>query len=389
MTPAARIAAAITLLDAIAAGEPAERALTNWGRAHRFAGSGDRAALRDHVYDALRCRGSFAALGGAADGRGLMLGMCRAAGIDPATVFTGAGHAPGPLTGAEAEALARPVPAAAELAASDWPDWLLPHLRADLGEDFDAVSEAMRARAPVFLRVNLAKASVVEAAQALAQEGIGTEPHPLAATALRVLSGARRIAASQAYLQGLVELQDVASQAVLGGLLLPEAARVLDYCAGGGGKALALAAAHPGARITAHDTDPGRMKDIPPRATRAGARIAQAGPGKVSGVFDLVLVDAPCSGSGTWRRTPEAKWRLTPARLAELTALQDQILARAAGYVAPGGQLLYMTCSLLSAENDARIAVFVQRGGFALAECRRYSPRDGGDGFFAARLCRL
>lgn len=389
MTPAARIAAAITLLDAIAAGEPAERALTNWGRAHRFAGSGDRAALRDHVYDALRCRGSFAALGGAADGRGLMLGMCRAAGIDPATVFTGAGHAPASLTGAEAEALARPVPAAADLAASDWPDWLLPYLRADLGEDFDAVSEVMRARAPVFLRVNLARASVVEAAQALAQEGIGTEPHPLAATALRVLSGARRIAASQAYLQGLVELQDVASQAVLGGLLLPEAARVLDYCAGGGGKALALAAAHPGARITAHDIDPGRMKDIPPRATRAGARIAQAGPGKVSGVFDLVLVDAPCSGSGTWRRTPEAKWRLTPARLAELTALQDQILARAAGHVAPGGQLLYMTCSLLSAENDARIAVFVQRGGFALAECRRYSPRDGGDGFFAARLCRL
>lgn len=389
MTPAARIAAAITLLDAIAAGEPAERALTNWGRAHRFAGSGDRAALRDHVYDALRCRGSFAALGGAADGRGLMLGMCRAAGIDPATVFTGAGHAPAALTGAEAEALARPVPAAADLAASDWPDWLLPQLRADLGEDFDAVSEAMRARAPVFLRVNLAKASVAEAAQALAQEGIGTEPHPLAATALRVLSGARRIAASQAYLQGQVELQDVASQAVLGGLLLPEAARVLDYCAGGGGKALALAAAHPGARITAHDIDPGRMKDIPPRATRAGARIALAAPGKVSGVFDLVLVDAPCSGSGTWRRTPEAKWRLTPARLAELTALQDQILARAAGHVAPGGQLLYMTCSLLSAENDARIAVFVQRGGFALAECRRYSPRDGGDGFFAARLCRL
>lgn len=389
MTPAARIAAAITLLDAIAAGEPAERALTNWGRAHRFAGSGDRATLRDHVYDALRCRGSFAALGGAADGRGLMLGMCRAAGIDPATVFTGAGHAPAALTGAEAAALARPAPAAADLAASDWPDWLLGQLRADLGEDFDAVSEAMRARAPVFLRVNLAKASVAGAAQALAQEGIGTEPHPLAATALRVLSGARRIVASQAYLQGLVELQDVASQAVLGGLLLPEAARVLDYCAGGGGKALALAAAHPGARITAHDIDPGRMKDIPPRATRAGARIAQAAPGKVSGVFDLVLVDAPCSGSGTWRRTPEAKWRLTPARLAELTTLQDQILARAAGHVAPGGQLLYMTCSLLSAENDARIAVFVQRGGFALAECRRYSPRDGGDGFFAARLCRL
>lgn len=388
MTPAARIAATITLLDAILAGAPAERALTNWGRAHRFAGSGDRAAVRDHVYDALRCRGSFAALGGAGDGRGLMLGMCRAVGLDPDTLFTGEGHAPAALDPAERARGAQPAPAPEDLLAADWPAWLLPQLRADLGADFGAVSAAMQARAPVFLRVNLAAGSVAQAQDALAGEGIETQPHPLAASALQVLSGARRIAPSRAYLRGLVELQDVASQAVLAGLELPQKARVLDYCAGGGGKALALAAAHPGARITAHDVDAGRMKDIPTRAARAGARIALAAPGQVSGSFDLVMVDAPCSGSGTWRRTPEAKWRLTPARLAELTALQDEILGRAARHVAPGGQLLYMTCSLLAVENDARICGFLERGGFELVRRRCLSPREGGDGFFAALLRR-
>ncbi|PYF13127.1 16S rRNA (cytosine967-C5)-methyltransferase [Rhodobacter viridis] len=389
MTPAARIAAAISLLDAIAAGEPAERALTNWGRANRFAGSGDRAAVRDHVYDALRCRGSYAALGGGASGRGLMLGMCRAEAIDPATVFTGEGHAPAPLGAEELAVLASAAPAAEDLVARDWPEWLLEQLRADLGADFAEVSAAMQVRAPVFLRVNLTKGTLAQALAALADDGIAAEPHPLARTALRVLSGARRVSASQAYMRGLVELQDVASQAVLEGISLPQRARVLDYCAGGGGKALALAAAHPGAAITAHDVDAARMRDIAPRAARAGARITLADPGKVSGLFDLVMVDAPCSGSGTWRRTPEAKWRLTPARLAELTALQDEILTATARHVAPGGQLLYMTCSLLAVENDARVDAFLERGGFALLSRRRLSPREGGDGFFAALLRRL
>ncbi|WP_444451705.1 RsmB/NOP family class I SAM-dependent RNA methyltransferase [Rhodobacter capsulatus] len=389
MTPAARIAAAISLLDAVAAGEPAERALTNWGRANRFAGSGDRAAVRDHVYDALRCRGSYAALGGGATGRALMLGMCRAEAIDPATVFTGEGHAPAPVSAEELAVLAAPAPAAEDLLARDWPDWLLPQLRADLGADFAVVSKAMQARAPVFLRVNLTKATVAQARAALADDGIEAEPHPLAKTALCVVSGARRVAASQAYQRGLVELQDVASQAVLEGIALPQRARVLDYCAGGGGKALALAAAHSDALITAHDIDAARMKDIAPRAARAGARITLANPGKVTGLFDLVMVDAPCSGSGTWRRTPEAKWRLTPARLAELTQVQQDILTGTARHVAPGGQLLYMTCSLLAVENEARVDAFLERGGFALQGRRRLSPRDGGDGFFAALLRRL
>ncbi len=401
MTPAARLAAAISLLDAILAGAPAERALTNWGRASRFAGSGDRAALRDLVFDALRCRGSYAALGGGLSGRGLMLGMCRAEGLDAAALFTGAGHAPAPLCAAEAALLAVPVKPAEGSAAEgqpaegfvlDWPDWLLATLRADLGARFEAVSRAMQARAPAFVRVNLRKTDRAAAQAALGAEGIVATPHPLAPTALMLGAGGRRLAQSRTYAEGLVELQDAASQAVLGLLPPLEAVRVLDYCAGGGGKALALAGLAPRARISAHDIDAGRMKDLGARAQRAGVQIAQLPPGRVSGVFDLVLVDAPCSGSGTWRRSPEAKWRLTPARLAELVALQGAILAQAAAHVAPGGRLLYMTCSLLDAENAAQVSDFLARRpeaeGWRCEDRRILTPCDGADGFFGALLAR-
>lgn len=388
MTPAARLAAAIAILEQVREGAPAERALTNWGRASRFAGSGDRAAVRDHVFDVLRCRGSFAALGGGESGRALALGLARAQGLAVAALFTGEGHAPAPLSAQEAARLAQPLPDEGALADLDWPDWLRPQLQADLGAAYAAVSARMRARAPVFLRVNLARGDRAAAQAALALEGIVTRPDPLAETALEVTGGARRVQASAAYRDGLIELQDAASQAAIAQVPVAAGMRVLDYCAGGGGKALALAARAPKARIEAHDIDPGRMRDIPVRAARAGARISTVAPGRLGRDYDLVLVDAPCSGSGTWRRTPEAKWRLTPERLAELCTLQAQILRAAAARVAPGGRLLYMTCSLLDAENAAQVEAFVRETGWQVAEQRRFTPLDGGDGFFAAQLER-
>ncbi|KEO60831.1 RsmB/NOP family class I SAM-dependent RNA methyltransferase [Thioclava indica] len=385
MTPAARIAAAISLLDRIASGDPAERALTNWARTNRYAGSKDRAAIRDHVFDALRCRGSFAALGGGEQGRALMLGMMRAQLIDPDALFTGEGYAPQPLTDTERAAFEAAAPE--NIAALDWPAWLRPILQADLGADYPAISQAMRARAPVFLRVNLAHGTRDQAQTALAGEGIIAQPHVLAETALEVTQGARLIQRSQAYLNGLVELQDASSQAAAALLPLAPGDRVLDYCAGGGGKALAIAAACPQARIFAHDADPGRMRDLPARAKRAGARITQRPPGDPGAGYDVVLVDAPCSGSGTWRRTPEAKWRLDPARLSELCALQAQILMAAADLVAPEGALAYMTCSVLQAENEDQLNKIADYG-WSVEIARRFSPQSGGDGFFAAVLRR-
>ena len=183
MTPAGRVAAAIEILDLWLGGEPAERALTNWARANRFAGSGDRAAIRDHVYDAIRCRRSFAAIGGAETGRGLMIGALRSAGADIEGIFTGQGHAPPPLS---PEEIAAPPAIDDPLVRLDCPDWLAPRLRASLGDDFAPAMRLLQSRAPVFLRVNIARTTREEARAALAAEGIATIPHSLSGTALEV-----------------------------------------------------------------------------------------------------------------------------------------------------------------------------------------------------------
>lgn len=383
MTPAARVAAAIEVLDDWLAGAPAEKLLTTWGRTHRFAGSKDRAAIRDHVWEAIRCRRSFAALGGAETGRGLMLGALRAAGLDPAEVFTGEGHAPAPLAADEGAGLAEAdLPETVRL---DCPEWLAPHLAASLGADFAPVMDALRHRAPVCLRVNTLRATMAEAQAALAAEGIETAPHALAPAALEVMGGARRVQGSAAYRDGLVELQDAASQAVVAALDVQPRMRVLDYCAGGGGKTLALAAE--GAAVTAHDVDPGRMRDLPARAQRAGVRPDVLPTEALAGgeTWDMVFADAPCSGSGAWRRAPEGKWRLTPERLDELVALQARILDEITGLVAPGGRLAYATCSLLEAENGAQVCRFLERNPtWHLDHERAFTPLDGGDGFYVA-----
>ncbi|MBV0893092.1 RsmB/NOP family class I SAM-dependent RNA methyltransferase [Paracoccus sp. Z118] len=381
MMPAARVQAAAELLDQILGGTPAEQALLRWARGSRFAGSGDRQAVRDLVYDSLRKRGTRAALGGAETGRGLMIGMCREMGQDPAALFTGQGHAPAPLTPAEA---ARPdTPADPAL---DLPGWIAARLAADLGPDFPAVAAALRERAPVWLRVNAARVSPAQAQAALADDGVLTDPASALPTALRATAGERRVAASAAYREGLVELQDLSPQIACAALRVEAGERVLDYCAGGGGKALALAAE--GARVTAHDADPARMRDLPARATRAGAAIALA-PASPTGSFDLVVTDVPCSGSGTWRRTPDAKWRLTPEGLERLTALQAGIMDRAARHVRPGGRLAYMTCSLLRAENEDQIARFLSvHPEFRLSHAQTLTPLTASDGFFHAVLVR-
>jgi 16S rRNA (cytosine967-C5)-methyltransferase len=374
----------MAVLDRWLAGSPAEQALTNWARASRFAGSADRLAVRDLVFDAIRCRRSFAAASGAETGRGLILGGLRLAGADPAAVFTGEGHAPPRLTEAEV-----PVPPPPEgLAALDCPDWLAPALQDSLGPDFAAVMQRLRHRAPVFLRVHAGRATLPQAIAALAAEGVAAAPHPLANFVLEVSGGARKIQSTRAYAEGVVEVQDAASQAVVQALPLRPGMRVLDLCAGGGGKTLAMAAA---ADLTlfAHDAEPRRMADLPVRAARAGAVVRLLDRPEDAAPFDLVLADAPCSGSGAWRRSPEGKWALTPERLAALVATQGAILDRAAALVAPGGVLAYATCSLLAAENGGQVAAFLGRApGFRAARDLRLTPLDGGDGFFLALMVR-
>ncbi|MCC5955382.1 MAG: RsmB/NOP family class I SAM-dependent RNA methyltransferase [Natronohydrobacter sp.] len=392
MTPAARHQAAIEILDRILAGTPAEQALTGWARGARYAGAKDRAAIRDLVFDVLRCKRSCAHLGGATTGdtmtgdtmtgRGLILGLLRSHDRDPGAIFTGQPHAPAPLSDAEAAYAPPPLP---EAVALDCPDWLLPAFKASLGGDHVPVLQALRTRAPVFLRVNLARIGRDAAMARLAEDGITARPHPLAPSALEVTENARAVQRSAAYLAGLVELQDAASQAVVADLPALGGLNVLDYCAGGGGKSLAMAAL--GAQVTAHDANPARMRDLPARAARAETRIRVSE--HPEGPFDLVLTDVPCSGSGSWRRAPGGKWGLTPEKLDQLHQIQRGVLDKAAPLVRPGGWLAYVTCSLLLSENRQQVTGFMTRNpGFTLQSSRALTPLDGGDGFYLALLER-
>lgn len=384
MTPAARMSAAIEVLDRVLAGAPVEQVLTNWARGARYAGSTDRAELRDIVFDCLRSRASFAALGGGLTGRGLVLGYARANFDEPARDhFNGGPHAPlppDPMT----EAGRDPT----EVEALNIPGWLEEPLRASLGDSFRPVMAVMADRAPVFLRINPSKTSRSGAIQALAGEGITSEACKDADLALEVQHGARKIRGSKAYAGGLVELQDLASQQVIEALPLSDGMRVLDYCAGGGGKTLAMAAR---AKLVlyAHDASPRRMADLGPRADRAGVKVTQITAPETQAPYDLVLVDAPCSGSGSWRRDPEGKWLLTPERLQSVIGIQHEILGRVAPMVRDQGWLAYVTCSMLDAENRDQITRF-QTGypGWTLEKSLSLTPLTGGDGFFLALLRR-
>ncbi|MDA7963244.1 RsmB/NOP family class I SAM-dependent RNA methyltransferase [Ruegeria sp.] len=386
MTPAARVQAAIEILDEILTGAPVEKALTGWARRSRFAGSKDRAAIRDHVFDALRRKRSFAALGGAGTGRGLMIGQLRAAGQDPASLFTGDRHAPSPVTAAE---VARDFVKDAERL--DIPDWLWPEFTRSLGDQAEPVAQALQTRAPVHLRVNLSRSDMAQAIAILAEDGIEAQLHPACNTALDVTGNARKIAQSRAYTTGLVELQDAASQAVVAALELQPGMRVLDYCAGGGGKALALAARNKDVRVFAHDANPARMRDLPARAERAGAEITVLPGAELAdhGPFDIILTDVPCSGSGSWRRAPAGKWALTPDGLQDLTRIQAEILGTVAPLVAPEGTLAYATCSMLVVENDAIVDEFVQdHPDWTVGFRKSWRVSHGTDGFFTAHLTR-
>ncbi|SEM83350.1 RsmB/NOP family class I SAM-dependent RNA methyltransferase [Palleronia pelagia] len=386
MTPAARVQTAIECLDRIAAGDPAERVLTRWARGARHAGSKDRAAVRDLVFDVLRRWWSSAARGDGETGRARMVGYLHDTGADLGAVFTGAGYGPAPLEAGERPTDA-PIP---ELASFDCPPALADELKSSLGPDFAAVMQALRDRAPVFLRVNLSRISRESARAALGAEDIETLDDDLSPSALRVTKNARRVHLSKAFRDGLVDLQDGASQALVDALPLAGTTRVLDYCAGGGGKTLAMADRHR-ARYVAHDGLPGRMADLPERARRAGQSIELVDTRELSSQppFDLVLVDAPCTGSGAWRRSPEGKIRAGRSMLDNVLSLQAGILRDAAHHVAPGGTLAYATCSLLDEENIRQAEEFLLNAvGYKIDFTQTWTPLQGGDGFFLAVLTR-
>lgn len=385
MTPGARVAAAIAVLDQIKDGMAAEQALTGWARNSRYAGSKDRAAVRDHVFDVLRAKRSL----GDGDGRGLMMRLALREGWGLDGLFSGEGHAPARLSEAENAQLADPL-SLSDAARCDLPDWLWPIWQDSLGDQAEAAALAQQTRADVFLRVNQRKGSVQAAQAALHVHGILTEVHETVPGCLRVTDNPRRVKTSAAFRDGLVELQDAASQFAVRQVPVPAEARLLDYCAGGGGKALAFADQHD-ATVYTHDIAPARMRDVPDRAARAGVSIEMIATNALShhAPFDVVFCDAPCSGSGTWRRSPDAKWRLTQDQLNGFMQSQDEVLAAAGPLVKLDGVLVYATCSVLTCENQARIEAFVaQNPAWSITASTQLLPDAQGDGFFFALLER-
>lgn len=378
MTPPARYAAAIAILDQITAGTPAEVALTRWARASRFAGSKDRRAVRDIVYDILRSRASCAWLGKGETGRALVLGYLRLEGVEPDTVFGCGAYAPDALT--DDESVKVTLVDAPETARLNIPDWLIPEFDRSLGDQMENICKALQHRAPVGLRVNIRKAKRVDVITALQAQGLAAEAHdasPLAIT----MPQARGLEQTSLYKDGVIELQDPGAQALVAALPLEKDARLLDYCAGGGGKALAVAAIHDG-KVDAHDISEARLQQLTPRAARAGVEIDLIKPNKINALYDGILLDVPCSGSGAWRRQPDAKWRLTSERLSDLCNLQTRLLSEAAQHLKPQGWIAYMTCSLFNCENDAPIAQFcAENSAFIIEQQRVFTPLDGTDGF--------
>lgn len=411
MTPAARLQAAIEILEGLGAtAMPADRFIRDWFRTRRYAGSKDRAAVAERVYDVFRHRASYAWRMQSEVPRALVIASVLKEESDLDALFTGDGYGPAPLSDDERARVQSPPPGDAPFyARHEFPAFLEKELTRSLGDALAAEMDAMQTRAPVDLRVNTLKASCGNVLERLHHDGIEAGATPYAPHGLRIASqdGLAILRRHDAFEQGLYEFQDEAAQIAT---LLAEAEpgmRVLDLAAGAGGKALALAAEmHNEGEITAHDIDAGRLHQIAPRAERAGVTIIRTMHGDVPrALFDIVFIDAPCSGSGTWRRQPEQKWRLTQQRLDELVATQDELLDEGAACTRPGGRLVYATCSLLRVENEERIEAFrVRHPDFAalradaiwqgaappgLNEFFRATPAaTGTDGFFAAILVR-
>jgi 16S rRNA (cytosine967-C5)-methyltransferase len=313
------------------------------------------------VFDCLRHHYSYSFRMQSTSPRRLVIASILAEGGDPRILFTGEPYAPAPLTSEEAAVITttpRDIPLHVR---GEFPAWLQPELESAFGGELFAEMAALQTRATVDIRVNTLKTSREALAAALAAEDFIAKPTPHAATCLRLDgAGAGALSASPLFAAGHFEFQDEAGQVCAALCGAKPGMRVLDYAAGGGGKTLALAAmmANQG-ELVAHDIGPQRLAMIGPRAERAGVTIIRTTTELVGGAYDCVLLDTPCSGTGTWRRQPGLRVRLTPERLAELAALQATLLDRAAGFVAPGGRLVYATCSILPRENDQQVAAFL------------------------------
>ncbi len=390
MTPAARLAAAIEIVGFLGqTNQPADRLMRDYFRQRRFAGSKDRRAIVERVFGMFRAHAHFAHRMGGSDPRRLAIAQVLAEGAEPDSLFTG-GYGPAPLSAEERAAIAATPGPEPLWVQGEFPAFLEGDLTRAFGDRLLIEMAAFQQRAPTDLRVNTLKATRDEVLARLRADGLDCHATPYAEHGIRCAPGAA-LTTHPLYESGGFEIQDEAAQLAAALAGAQPGMRVLDLAAGAGGKALALAAAMANrGEIIAGDVRPAALAELERRSVRAGVTIIRTHllGTPPPGPFDLAFIDAPCSGSGTWRRQPEAKWRLTPGRLAELQHLQDQLLDQAG---ALADRLVYATCSILPCENQDRVEAFLAR-----QPAFRHLPNDfkaspagtGTDGFYAAVLGR-
>ena len=438
MTPCARVKATIELLTAIDADDQApDQIIDGYFRSRRYAGSGDRRDVGGRVYDVLRRRAKLdwwverTGLGLETNSRLRAISFLileeRKSPDDVKAMFTGTRHCPELLSDPEAELaealygrplLNRDMPDHVRL---EYPEWMDRPFRALWGDQLEQEMSALNQVAPLDLRVNTIKGTPEDALARLQQDYITCAPTSLSPLGIRV-EGKVRLGGTRAFKEGLVEVQDEGSQLVSMLCGAKPGMTVVDYCAGAGGKTLALAAAMAdegrlSGRLFALDISRYRMDRMTPRLKRAGAvqvrrraiaAVDEPWVEEHKGFADRVLLDVPCTGTGSWRRNPDARWRFTPERLAEIRENQQRIMLSAAELVKPHGRLIYVTCSLLQEENEQQLEWFVEKkpefqpipidevwsetvGGPPppSGPCLRLSPASAGtDGFFCAVLER-
>jgi 16S rRNA (cytosine967-C5)-methyltransferase len=377
-----RLSASIEILaDFDARRVPLKTAIADWSRNNRYAGAKDRAWISGLCLDVLRRRNSLAAAMGDEGPRALVLGAMRflwkVSSKEIADATAEEPHGAGELTADETQALNSPplTPAQGEAVhiSGDFPEWLTPNIERVFGDNAARVMSAFAERADVDLRLNELKTTPDKALAAL--KSVKGKALPVLTTAARIAAPdpsekAPAVTVIPAFNKGWVEVQDLGSQIAAAAAGDIKGAQVIDYCAGGGGKTLALAAMmETTGQIYAYDRDARRLQPLYHRAKRAGVRNLQVlNPSTdkpaleaLHGKMDVVFVDAPCSGAGTWRRHPDTKWRLTEKQLATRLKEQDQVLEEAARFVKPGGRLVWITCSFLMEENEDRLSVFLDQ----------------------------
>ena len=409
MREGGKIQAAIEVLeDVLQRHQPVKEAVRDWGKRSRFAGARDRAWISGLVLDALRHKNSIEHSMGATGPRALAIGALKHAwGWDVRKVEEAFKdeHAPSAISAKEREGiLLAPDPAAPEHVRGDYPEWLAPHMKRAFGPDAVPEAMAMASRAPVDLRVNTLKSDAEKAGRAL--ESVKAKPIPELKNGFRIpapeaVDRGESVEAIPAYSKGWVEVQDMGSQIAAAASCAKAGEQVLDYCAGGGGKTIAMAAMMENkGQIFSHDIDGRRLSALIPRIDRAGIRNVQlrhpkenASLDDLAGKMDLVMIDAPCTGVGTWRRKPDAKWRVSEGALRKRMEDQATILRTACAYVRPGGRLVYVTCSFLMEENEDQVASFlIDRDDFAMEDAADAAVRSGqltDAGAKLARKCRL